>query len=72
MIIETATKEELKSLTGLQRPFAIRNYLTGQRIPFMTGADGWPRVLRAIIMERLGGQITPPPAREPQLRLRNG
>ena len=70
-MLNTATKEDLKSLTGLERPHAIRRFLARQRIPFMVGADGWPRVLNAIIMEKLGGQIAPP-THEPQLRLRNG
>ena len=32
----------------------------------MVGADGWPRVLHAIIAERLGGPVMQP-ANEPQL-----
>jgi hypothetical protein len=71
MAISTATPEDLKQLTGLQRPSAIKRFLARQRIPFMEGADGWPRVLHTILVQRLGGQITPP-APEPQLRLRNG
>jgi hypothetical protein len=71
MPLETASPAELKLLTGLERPSAIRRFLTKQRIPFMVGADGWPRVLQAIILERLGGPIAPP-AHEPRLRLRNG
>lgn len=61
----------LKELTGLQRPSSVRRWLDGQRIPYLVGADGWPRVLQAIILERLGGQVMPP-ASEPKLRLRNG
>jgi len=71
MSIHTTSPEELKRLTGLERPSAIRRFLARQRIPFMVGADGWPRVLHAIILERLGGQIAPP-TNEPRLRLRNG
>ncbi len=71
-MLETATPEELKRLTGLERPSAIKRFLTQQRIPFMVGADGWPRVLHAIIMERLGGQVMPPAAAEPRLRHWNG
>ena len=70
-MLDTATPEELKRLTGLERPSAIRRFLTRQKIPHMVGADGWPRVLQAIILQRLGGQITPPTP-EPRLRLRNG
>lgn len=69
-MLDTTTPEELKRLTGLERPSAIKRFLTRQRIPYMVGADGWPRVLNAILMQRLGGHVTPPA--EPQLRLRNG
>lgn len=68
--LDTTTPEELKRLTGLERPSAIKRFLTRQRIPYMVGADGWPRVLHAIIVQRLGGQVTPP--EEPKLILRNG
>ena len=64
-------KSELIALTGLQRPSAIRRWLEAQRIPYMLGADGWPRVLQALIMARLGGKAEAPRP-EPQLRLRNG
>lgn len=70
-MLNTATPEELKRLTGLQRPSAIRRFLTRQKVPYMVGADGWPRVLEAVILQKMGGQITPP-APEPRLRLRNG
>lgn len=71
MALETASLDELKRITGLQRPSAIKRYLIQQRIPFIVGADGWPRVLSVIIAERMGGSI-PSSSREPQLRLRNG
>lgn len=70
-MINTASPDDLKRLTGLERPSAIRRFLTRERIPYMVGADGWPRVLQAIIMDRLGGQVAPT-AHEPRLRLRNG
>jgi len=62
---------ELTELTGLQRPSAIKRWLERQRIPYMVGADGWPRVLQAIIMNRLGGKAESPRP-EPRLRLPNG
>jgi hypothetical protein len=71
MPLETASHEDLKRLTGLKRPAAIKRFLTREQIPFMVGADGWPRVLHVIIMARLGGQARPS-VPEPQLRLRNG
>lgn len=64
-------KQELRELTGLKRPSAIRRWLEQQRIPYMVGADGWPRVLQALIMNRLGGKPEPPRP-EPKLRLTNG
>lgn len=70
MALDTTTPEDLKRLTGLERPSAIKRFLTRQRIPYMVGADGWPRVLQVVLMQRLGGQAAP--AAEPQLRLRNG
>ena len=66
-----AKQQTLAELTGLQRPSAVRRWLDKERIPYMVGADGWPRVLEAIIMDRLGGKASPV-LREPQLRLRHG
>ncbi|CAB1369327.1 DUF4224 domain-containing protein [Denitratisoma oestradiolicum] len=61
----------LRELTGLQRPSSIRRWLDEQRIPYLVGADGWPRVLHSVIAERMGGVIVPQPP-EPRLRLRHG
>jgi hypothetical protein len=73
MLVEMLSRDELKELTGLQKPQAIRNFLDREKIPFLTAPDGWPRVLRVVVLERLGGQVlAPPPAPEPQLRLRHG
>lgn len=66
--METTTREDLMRLTGLKKPSAIKRYLTQQRIPYMVGADGWPRVLQAIIMVRLGGQVSQS-LQEPELIL---
>ncbi|WP_153116335.1 DUF4224 domain-containing protein [Rhodocyclus tenuis] len=63
--------DALIQLTGLRRPSAVRRWLERERIPYVVGADGWPRVLQALIIERLGGHAAPPVA-EPRLRLRNG
>jgi hypothetical protein len=70
--IDTTSRDELKLLTGLQRPSAIKRFLSRQRIPYLVGADGWPRVLNATIIEKMGGNHVVLPAHEPQLRLRNG
>lgn len=71
MAIDIASPDDLKTLTGLLRPHAIRRYLDDEGIPYMIGADGWPRVLQAVLLERLGGQQRPL-TEEPKLRLRNG
>lgn len=71
MPLDTATPEELKRLVGLERPSAIKRFLARQHIPFMEGADGWPRVLYVILQERLGAQAATP-NHEPRLKLRNG
>lgn len=62
------TRSDLMDLTGLQRPAAIKRWLERQRIPYMVGADGWPRVLQAFILSRLGVK-TEATAPEPKLRL---
>lgn len=63
----------LCQLSGLRRPSAICRWLQAQRIPYVVGADSWPRVLDLIIQERLGvGRNTTTPMHEPQLRLKNG
>ncbi len=60
------TIAELRELTDLERQAAIRRWLDRQRIPFIVAANGWPKVLRCVIMERLGAQVTAPTA-EPEL-----
>src|SRR5574337_336484 len=62
----------LCQLSGLKRPSAICRWLQGQRIPYVVGADSWPRVLDVIIQERLGAGRNTNPVNEPQLKLRNG
>lgn len=73
MSLDTASPETLKRLTGLERPSAVRRFLDKQKppIPYMLGADGWPRVLQVILVARLGGQVAPL-APEPRMRFRNG
>ena len=58
----------LSEITGLRRPSAVRRWLDRQKWPYVVGADGWPRVLEAIMMERMGGKITATPAKEPKVR----
>ena len=66
------TRTELAELTGLQRPAATRRWLERERIPYLMGADGWPRVLWGPVLKRLGGSVEPLPRPEPQLRLEPG
>lgn len=64
------SRPDLIELTGLQRPSAIRRWLKRERIEYIDGADGWPRVLQSVVVARLGGKaetIKP----EPRLRLRH-
>ena len=64
-----ATRETLQTLSGFKRPSRIAEWLTSQAIPYLCGADGWPKVAESVIMSRLGAETKP---RGPQLRLRNG
>lgn len=62
------TPEEVADLSGYQKPSAQIRWLEVQRIPYLVGGDGRPKVLRAPLIERLGG--SPAAKREPQLRLK--
>ncbi len=64
----TLSRLDLQELSGRQRPDAIRRWLDAQRIPYLDGADGWPRVLSAIIQARMG-QPASAPASRPRLKL---
>ena len=63
------SQDDLKALSGLQRPSAVKRWLDKERIRYLVGADAWPRVLRVVVTERLGGKVVPPPMPEPQLIL---
>ncbi len=61
------TRDELKELTGAKRPSSICPWLDREGIRYAIGVDGWPRVLRSVILVRLD-----PAAKvhnEPRLRL---
>lgn len=64
------SRSDLVDLTGLKRPSAVMRWLDRERIIYLVGADGWPRVLQAVIMDRLGSKAVPVKP-EPRLRLRN-
>lgn len=60
---------ELRDLTGYQKPSAQKRWLEAQAISFMVGGDGLPKVLRAVVIARLGGSFTASPEQvEPKLR----
>jgi hypothetical protein len=67
-MITTATREELCRLAGRSRPSAVARWLDQQGIPYLPGADGWPRVAVSVIMARLGGAMAAS-SREPELVL---
>ena len=65
------TREELQELTGLKRQGAIKRWLRREKIGYLDAADGWPRVLQSVVINRLSGTKPAQEAREPQLRLRH-
>jgi hypothetical protein len=64
------SNEELRELSGYQKRSAQMRWLEAQGIAFLIGGDGVPKVLRSVVIARLGG-TTPVEAKpkEPQLRL---
>ena len=62
------TEEEIQSLTGKFKPSAQIRWLRLQQMAFVVGGDGKPKVLRQLIMARLGINERERP--EPELRLR--
>lgn len=64
------TPEEVADLTGYRKHSAQIRWLDAQQIPYLVGGDGRAKVLRAPLVERLGGSVAQPCTRqEPQLRL---
>lgn len=61
---------ELRELSGYQKRSAQIRWLEAQGIAFLIGGDGLPKVLRAVVIARLGGTLAvAPEVREPRLRL---
>ncbi len=48
------SRADLTELSGRQRPSSVRAWLDRQGIPYVVGADKWPRVLEAAILTKLG------------------
>ncbi len=45
---------ELRELTSYQKPSAQKRWLEAQAISFLVGGDGLPKVLRSVVVARLG------------------
>ncbi|MGY2277403.1 DUF4224 domain-containing protein [Pseudomonas monsensis] len=60
------TPEEVANLTGYKRPAAQIRWLTAERYGFAVGGDGHPKVLRQVVIGRMGGVQS---RKEPELRL---
>ena len=63
------TKQELADISGLKRPDAMRRWLDRQQIPYIVGADKWPRVLQEIMMARMGVKTRQAPVQEAEPEL---
>lgn len=63
------TTDEVADLTGYQKPTAQVRWLLDNGLPYLLGGDGKPKVLRSLVVRRLGGEAAKEsPEREPQLR----
>lgn len=63
------TPEEVADLTGRTRASAQIRWLDEHLFGYVVGADGRPKVLREIVLSRLGS--TRQQKKEPRLNLRN-
>ena len=62
-----ASRQLLKEVSGRKRPSTVSAWLRLQRIEFLPGADGWPRVLVSEIERRMSsGEYSRP---EPKLNI---
>lgn len=59
---------EVVELTGYAKPSAQARWLISNGFPFLVGGDNKLKVLRSLVLERLGGNLTLG-EKEPQLRL---
>ncbi|MDR9865868.1 MULTISPECIES: DUF4224 domain-containing protein [Pseudomonas] len=62
------TRDEVADLTGYERPATQSRWLRENSFPFILGGDGHPKVLRQVVISRLGGQCET--KRTPELRLK--
>ena len=49
------TAEEVADLTGYRKPSAQLKWLEAERYGYAIGGDGHPKVLREVVISRLGG-----------------
>lgn len=49
------SKDELRDLTGYQKPSLQKRWLTDRAWPYEENAAGYPKVLRSIVEKRMGG-----------------
>ncbi len=63
-----STKKEVAELTRYRKPRAQIKWLQVQQFGFAVGGDGHPKVLRQVVINRLGGQTAP--KKSPELRLK--
>nr|WP_298118246.1 DUF4224 domain-containing protein [uncultured Pseudomonas sp.] len=61
------TADEVAELTGYQKPSAQIRWLEAERFGFVVGGDGVPKVLREVVLSRLG--MSTKTKKEPRLRL---
>lgn len=61
------TATELIEMTGYQKHQAQQRWLKAQRIPFLIGGDGMPRVMRATVLGIFGASAKAEPS-GPKLR----
>lgn len=60
------TEQEVVELTGYTKPSAQIKWLQAEKFGYVVGGDGVPKVLREVVVSRLGGIQK---QKGPQLRL---
>ncbi len=60
------TPDEVADMTGYLRPKEQVKWLNAERFGYVIGADGKPKVLRQVVVARLGGHAE---KKGPELRL---
>lgn len=62
------TRDEMADLTGYKKPSAQIKWLRTEKFSFAVGGDGHPKVLRQVVISRLGGESEQ--RKSPELRLK--